>query len=215
MKQFCEKKTTEEMKEASRKATEEGMRVIAEALAKKIIREKGSDSESDSDSDSSNDSDSEKDTYRVRELEKRIHYMKLDMSNMQLRIMELENFETVVKHLGLCDKKMSEMDSVILELRSTDFKKMRMSEINYKWNTLNEKMKEKIDECNTLLEKPIGLAQIDNALRYICESKKELFLDDLDSVNRIITWKELTMYLYTFLALFAFFMTVIIYMWLR
>jgi len=86
---YIAKKSKSQMAEDSRRATEEGMKAVAKALADKIAKNIcESDSDSDSNSDSSSSSCSNSNS-KIKKLETRIHYLNLDCANLEVERNEL------------------------------------------------------------------------------------------------------------------------------
>ena len=178
------------MKEASRRATEEGMRAIAEALAKKVL-ESDRDDNGDDDSDCSEDARYE----RSNRLEERIHYLKLDLSNAHVRILELERYEQMVRNIEKYNNKINEIDTIVANLKAEDFTALSIKDGNYKWTNFQKKMEEKIGEFTELSSDGMtGFGQIDNAIMIAVDVTRDAFVDEMNKAIDIISSKEFNVF---------------------
>lgn len=113
---MADKKTVSQMKADSQKATEEGLKAIAKALAVKIMDSSDSESESGNESDSRSESGSNPSggsKHKCKKYETIIHYMKLDLANKELELIELKN---EVDRLSLQEYELKQLNKLIHEL---------------------------------------------------------------------------------------------------
>lgn len=171
---YCARSTVKEAEEQMRKATAEGMREIAVALAKKRVL-----SEFDSDSDSESDSSAEyinhfgKPTKSVN-LETRIHYLKLDLSNAKVEIDDIKSELTLAKQrintYNEINKELSVLASYggwLLDANSLTIKQLQLKHTSFIQDT-----EKHITLCDNAI-KMCDLADLKNSLSKVLAIEKE------------------------------------------
>lgn len=202
---FCTQKTPQELAEESRKATAEGMRQLAEAMRKRKYCEFKPDSdgnESDSSSSSSSSSSSKssasithktKAIYLVEKLEQRIHYMKLDLTNLQVEkedlLEELNTYKTRWETMKKIDNGFSLLkDSLSRAAEMDSLNLLTYDQLNKKSSLFNEEFYEHYNDCKIQIQNS-DLYVMKEQLEYSLESMLKLFKIRYSTIQTNLRYK--------------------------
>ena len=199
--------TVQQMEEESRKATAEGMRQIAEALAKKQAEPKVSDESSDdlTDSDSS-DSDDRKGSRRPRrrrepktktpaadKLEDRIRYLQLDLANAKVDVDDARVEATMLKaRLEPYTRANNELGFVrsALERSKKGLDDLTNVQLARKIALFKEETTEHSALCRAAVNK-IELHEIKAGMERVIASDLRKILNQLETLESILWWREM------------------------
>ena len=191
--------TSEQMKEESRKATEAGMREVAEALAKKQAAAPASSDESDSSGGCSSDSSRSRRRARKRvdtgvtdRLESRIRYLQLEMANAQVEIQDAQAATASVKdRLDPYIKANHEFGFIqsAIERSSKGLDDLTIKQFAAKMNLFNEEVKEHLGLCAVAINK-IDLHQVKAGLERVLAAERRRVAKRTDELKTSLWWRE-------------------------
>ena len=197
--------TPSQMEEASRKATAEGMREVAEALSKKNKNTPNiSDNSDSSDSSDTSDSDNVKiskskpyiiqktqvsnKSASIEKLESQIHYLRLDLANTKVEADDARNEVTKYKNMNNIYMKINNEFGFIrsaIERSKKNIDDLTLKQFKKKVALFIEEVNEHIILCESSINK-IELHEIKFALeRIIIAEKKKIDKYKKDLKNQI------------------------------
>jgi len=195
--------TSEQMKEESRKATEVGLREVAEALAKKqAAAPASSDEESDSSSGhsrargrrsgrGSRDS-SKKDTALTDRLESRIRYLQLDVANAKVEIQDAQAlYEGAKGRLDPYIKANHEFGFIqsAIDRSSKGLDDLTIKQFRTKMNLFTEEAKEHLGLCALAINK-LDLHQVKAGLERVLAVERRRVAKRAEELNTTLWWLE-------------------------
>jgi hypothetical protein len=198
--------TVQQMEEESRKATAEGMRQIAEALAKKQAEPKVSDESSDDDSDDSDSSDDRKGGRRSRrrrepktktpaadKLEDRIRYLQLDLANAKVDVddarVEAVMLKARLEPYTRANNELGFMRSA-LERSKKGLEELTTKQLANKISLFKEESSEHIVLCTAAVNK-IDLHEIKAGLERVIVAERRKIVNQLETLESILWWREM------------------------
>lgn len=217
--------TVQQMEEESRKATAEGMRQIAEALAKKQAEPKVSDDSSDgltddSDGDSDGSRKGRRRLPRRREpktktpaadkLEDRIRYLQLDLVNAKV---DTEDARTEVVVLKGRLEPYTRANNELAFMRSAlDRSKKGLDELTNmqlarKIGLFKEETTEHIVLCTAAVNK-IELHEIKAGLERVIVAERRKIVNQLETLESILWWREMKLRAFVYGGAFAVFVLI-------
>jgi len=190
--------TSEQMKEESRKATEAGLREVAEALAKK---QAAASSWADSDSSSSGgcSSDSSRSRRRARKrvdtgvtdrLESRIRYLQLELANAQVDVQDARALHEAAK--GRLDPYITANHEFgfiqsAIERSSKGLEDLTIKQFRAKMTLFTEEAKEHLGLCAVAINK-IDLHQVKAALERVHAAERRRVAKRTDELKMSLWW---------------------------
>lgn len=215
VKMHANQMTPDQMNEASRKATAEGMKQIAEALAQKQkeaeIEEdfyKGSDND-DSSSASSGSSDESRRERRRRKssrkqkknpsgsivedkLEGRIHYLQLDLANAKVDTETAQDEVRALKAVYEPYKKANDNLALIhsaMDRSTKGLEDLSIKQLEMKIKLFADETKEHLLLLSVAVDK-MQLSEMKGSMERIIASERRKFSTRLDDLRTVVWWRQ-------------------------
>lgn len=197
---YIAKKSKSQMAEDSRRATEEGMKAVAKALADKIAKnicESDSDSNSDSDSGSSSDSVSS-DKIKIKKLETRIHYLNLDCANLEVERNELREecnaHKKNIKFLNSVNTAFQEFINFKSMLEKETYSGIQIFQLDTLWADQQKTFTDISEKMNSMLTSNDEYDSINTLLQSLYQNEQEICVKLMLKLGDKILMKQMFCY---------------------
>jgi len=210
---FSPKMTQSQMEEASRKATADGMREVAEALTKKQNKS-NLDNSNSSDSSDTNDTESDHNikvsrvskpyiihktnvsnkSDSIEKLESQIHYLRLDLANCKVETDDAKAELTKQKSINDIYMKINNEFGFIrsaIERSKKNVDDLTIKQFKRKVELFIEESTEHVALCESSIDK-IELHEIKFALERILNAEKKKIVKYTKDLNYQVWWLELS-----------------------